>query len=54
MYLGHSNKKYTEQGELTGQLGKFVQCEINALRLWQPDFYAPDISDSTRTVHKFL
>ena len=41
-------------GELTGQQGNFLQYEINDLCLCQPGFHVPDISDSTRTVNKFV
>ena len=44
----------THHGELTGQLGKFVQYEINDLCLCRPGFYVPDISDSSRTGQKFV
>ena len=38
--------------KLTGHLGKFVQYEINDL--CRPGFYVPDLSNSSRTVHKFV
>ena len=39
--------------ELTGQVGKSVQYEIYDWCVCRPGFYSPDISDSSRTVHKF-
>ena len=41
-------------GDLTGELGMFVQYEIYALRLCRPGFHVPDISDSSRIVHIFV
>ena len=41
------------RGELAGQLGQFVQYEINDLCLCRLGFYIPDISDSSRT-NKFV
>ena len=46
----HIKKGY--QGELTGQLGKFGRYEINYL--CRPGFFVLNISDSSRTVHKFV
>ena len=40
-------------GKLTRPLGKFVKYEINDLSMYRPGFYVPDISDSSRTAHKF-
>ena len=36
--------------DLTGQLGKFMQYEINYVCLCRPGFHVPDISDFSRTV----
>ena len=43
-----------EHGDLSGKLGKFVQYEINDFCLCRPGFNVPDISDSSRIVHKFV
>ena len=39
---------------LTGKLTKCVQYGINDLYLHRPGFYVPDISGSSRSVHKFV
>ena len=58
MLRGRENKismgSRPQHSGLTGKLTKCVQYGINDLYSYQPRFYVPDISGSSRTVHKFV
>ena len=49
-YMGPCPHWSWHHGELTGQLGKCVQYEVNDFCLFRPGFRAPDISYSSRIV----
>ena len=51
--LGIDYKRINE-GDRTGKLGKFGQYKISACAGPGSNFQVPDISDSSRTVHKFV